>query len=479
MNGPRDGRKLALGAVALAGAMVVYLGSRLSCDRGSASSHGGDGSLLEKAERAAPVPAATPIALGPEDAHAHDVAAFDRDAGTPPPPPSLADARAFARGSNALGLALFEQLGVGERNAVISPLALSTMLLSTWSVSGGDTAAELQRAIGLHGAPAHFADVAGGYLGAHAAEEAAVTFGLVHRLFADAQFPFALPSVDARLSPLGAAVEPVPFEDAPERARQRINEWMATATLHKIQELYPAGRITSGSRLVLAAAASFRANWAEEFPENATQPRAFRVAPGKTVLPQTMNVERGFGATSAPGARILEIPYTENAFALTIVLPNRDDGLRDLESSLSVEEIEAWGRSLERSAESLHLALPKFEIEPAESTSMTAALRGIGLNLPFDPLRADFSPLLSFEGGAGAQGRLYLDDVVEKAFIRIDETVTEAGAGVGGMMEESGRQMPPRSPRPFLVDHPFLFLVRDTRTGMILFMGHVVNPLEK
>jgi serpin B len=101
--------------------------------------------------------------------------------------------------------------------------------------------------------------------------------------------------------------------------------------------------------------------------------------------------------------------------------------------------------------------------------SLADALRAMGLTDAFDPQRADFS------GMDGETHWLYLSAVLHQAYVEVNEKGTEAAAATGVVvMARSARIEEP--PREFRADHPFLFLIRDSATGSILFAGRVMKP---
>lgn len=113
------------------------------------------------------------------------------------------------------------------------------------------------------------------------------------------------------------------------------------------------------------------------------------------------------------------------------------------------------------------MALPKFKM--SSGFSLAQALKAMGLNDAFDPERADFS------GMDGRAHWLYLSAVLHKAYIEVNEKGTEAAAATAVVVRPSGVRIEER-PREFQADHPFLFLIRGSTTGSILFMGRVVKP---
>jgi serpin B len=112
----------------------------------------------------------------------------------------------------------------------------------------------------------------------------------------------------------------------------------------------------------------------------------------------------------------------------------------------------------------VRLALPKFKF--AAKLDLKETLIAMGMNDAFDDKAADFS-------GMTGKPDLFISFAVHKAFIAVDEEGTEAAAATAVGMALRG---PPPKPLPFNVDRPFVFLIRDNRTGSILFLGRVLDP---
>jgi serpin B len=118
------------------------------------------------------------------------------------------------------------------------------------------------------------------------------------------------------------------------------------------------------------------------------------------------------------------------------------------------------------------VALPKFEINPAAPLALSKTLITLGMPLVFDPQKADLTGI--------APGGLHVSHVFHKAFIKLDEKGTEAAAASAVFVGGTSRRGPPPPPKAeFHADHPFLFFLRDVRSGMILFMGRVSDPTSK
>jgi serpin B len=157
----------------------------------------------------------------------------------------------------------------------------------------------------------------------------------------------------------------------------------------------------------------------------------------------------------------LEIPYAGNRLSLVVFLPRKPDGLLEMEKSFTLETVERGMQNV-RSTE-VDLYLPRFEV--TYETDLTPLLKTMGMKRAFDPSQADFT-------GMTPKKDLFISHVVQKAFVELNEKGTEAAAATGVAMRLTAF----KPPITFRADHPFLFLIRDRHSGMILFMGRVVRP---
>ena len=136
--------------------------------------------------------------------------------------------------------------------------------------------------------------------------------------------------------------------------------------------------------------------------------------------------------------------------------------LSDLEQSLSAEKVKEWSSKLK--VQLVDIFLPKFKLET--DIPLTDALTSLGMARVFDPRQADLS------GINGGKEPLWLDWVLQRAYVNVDEEGTEAAAVTA--VSGAGGEMPRIA--VFRADHPFVFLIRDTRSGCILFLGRLVKP---
>jgi serpin B len=160
---------------------------------------------------------------------------------------------------------------------------------------------------------------------------------------------------------------------------------------------------------------------------------------------------------------------------MVCILPDKKDGLEELESRLDEKMLSQWTAAAARNMVELPVEIPRFKFHSGHD--LEAALKAVGITAAFDPATADFSRIDGVKPVAGAVNRLFVDQVFQNAMIDVNEEGTEAAAVT---TKEAKTAMTEGAEIPeFRADHPFLFLVRENETGLILFMGRVVDPSAK
>jgi serpin B len=176
-----------------------------------------------------------------------------------------------------------------------------------------------------------------------------------------------------------------------------------------------------------------------------------------------MNQTSRFGYTETPSTQILEMRYAGSGIAFDVLLPKTVTDLPGLETSLTFENLTGWLGNL--ATRDVQVSLPKFRAE--SEFSIRQALSTMGMPTAFTD-KADFS-------GIDPQRGLSISEAVHKAFVDVSEQGTEAAAATGIAVHASAMRMPEPAV-VFRADHPFVFLIRDTRTGVILFIGRLMDP---
>jgi serpin B len=375
-----------------------------------------------------------------------------------------------AEANTAFALDLYGQLNTQEGNLFFSPFSVSTALAMTYGGARGET--QKQMADTLHfDMPAD--SIHNNFATLLADLNNDQSNGAIQLAAADSLWPqegatFLPDFLKLCGQDYGATITPVDFVGNSEAARKTINNWVESKTQWKIMDIIGPNLLVTSNQLVLVNAIYFKANWDTDhkFNTNFTQVATFHVSSEKTVLAPLMEQTTGFGIKDLPGLQVLEIPYAGGSLSMIVLLPRKVEGLKDLEAGLTPANIKIWTQDLE--SKEVHLTLPKFKM--ASSFRLADPLKALGMGDAFDPNKADFS-------GMNGKTNFYIGAVLHKAFVDVDEEGTEAAAATAVVMEEAAAaEMEP--PDEFRADHPFIFFIRENRTGSILFLGRIVNPIQ-
>ncbi|QOJ78853.1 serpin family protein [Infirmifilum lucidum] len=368
------------------------------------------------------------------------------------------------KSNNLLALKLYKQLaGSGDGNVFASPFSVYSALAIVYEGARGATAEEFRSALGYPSIGAlrpNYARVYN-YLNSIGGVELAVGNAIwVQRGFE------LLPEYSSAVAEYyGARASNLDFVGDPEGSRLTINRFIEEQTRGKIKNLMPRGSIDPLTRLVVTNAVYFKGSWLYAFDKRMTFESDFVVSEGRTVRVPMMCMEpsgKKFMYADLGEAKVLELPYSGSGISMVIVLPK--GSLRGLEAGLSLEKLKGYIAAL-KPEELDRICIPRFELE--EKYFLNEHLQGLDLRKVFTP-DADLS---------GIDGRrdLYVSLVVHQAYVKVDEEGTEA-AGATAVVVTLTAVVPEKT---FVADHPFLFLIRDRETGLILFIGRVVDPTAK
>ena len=271
----------------------------------------------------------------------------------------------------------------------------------------------------------------------------------------------------------GAPVELLDFKQAPERSRVHINQWVEEKTRHRIQNLIPQDAVKPDTRLVLVNAIYFLGDWADPFKRDETRPMPFHLTASETKDVPTMTRTGQFRIAQQDGVTALEIPYKGGELSMMLLVPDAIDGLAAVEGTLDARKIDALASAMK--PEWVWVALPKFEVNPGESLSARRGSEGAGDaprlrsqpgRLHRDRESAQPGPAPGDRGGL-PQGFREGRRKGHRSRRRHRGDGVETGASPGG------------GPRPFQANRPFLFLIRDNASGLVLFLGRVSDPSRR
>ena len=274
-------------------------------------------------------------------------------------------------------------------------------------------------------------------------------------------FPFSSSYLDLLATNYGAGIETCDYVSEPEVCRATINTWVEEKTRERIKDLLPQGSIRPNTLTVLVNALFFKAPWANKFNEELTAEGDFHLLDDSTVTADLMAHEEYFSYGEGEDFTAVEVPFREGELAMGFVLPKGE--FTSFQSSLVAEKIDTITQSLESAY--IRLWIPKFKFETG--FNLAKPLQDLGMVTAFS--LADFSGMVD-----GPSNNLAITGVFHKTFVAIDEKGAEAAAATAIVVGETSV---PTVEAEFKADRPFFFYIRDRKTGILLFWGHVINPV--
>ncbi|EWC58874.1 Serine protease inhibitor (serpin family) [Actinokineospora spheciospongiae] len=330
-----------------------------------------------------------------------------------------------------------------------SPFSVASALGLLAEGARGDTRAELTALLGdldeLHGALAGATEPDDG--------EDRMTLAVANTLWVDP----AIRVEEGFASRMSGGVRAVSFRDDTEGARRTINADVAETTRQLIDELLKPGDVRATTVSALVNALYLKVAWRNRFAEGGTEPRPFRTPSGPVDVP-TMALTETLGYAAVDGWQVVRLPGAGQVEAL-VLLPDGD--LAEAEATLTGESlaalVEAKGRAM------ITLRLPRLAVR--SEAKLRSALSGLGVRAVFTD-EADLSGI--------SPDRLAVDEVVHEAVLKVDEQGFEGAAATAVMMRAVSLSV--GEPLEVAVDRPFLFLVRNRRTGVLYFVARVTDP---
>lgn len=238
---------------------------------------------------------------------------------------------------------------------------------------------------------------------------------------------------------------------------EEVNSWVEKETKGLITDLIPKNFASPATDLIFANALFFNGRWDQEFDPSLTKDSDFHRLDGTTVgVPFMSGCSLGYDLVVYDGFKVLNLPYRggrgdyyRRRFSMQIYLPDEKDGLHAMLERLASSRgfLSGEGDIPGHSAYIGELKVPRFKFE--FGFEATEALEGLGLELPGDV-------------------------IIHKSCIEVDEVGSKAAAAAAEI--SIGFCMPPKEKYDFVADHPFLFLVKEEFSGLVLFLGQVTDP---
>lgn len=380
--------------------------------------------------------------------------------------------RTMRAGNNNLGFELQRLRAFGDsENGAISPVSVHLALGQVHAAARGETQSELQKALGYHVDPqkTHAALNRMSMQLASLEEEKKESQEPVFVRIANSSFfrpgtQVGKTYLDTLATQYGAGVYRANFSKDPQDVTDKINGWVSKITREKIPELFPDGALTVRTVWAFANAIYFKAPWRLEFFERETKPADFTKLNGeksKVQMMRSLQDRARFGQDDQSSWAQIQLGY-QGALAAIFVLPKKGY-FSKVEQSMSNERLDAMLNASKFSP--VDLRLPKFKLSTG-SMLMNDSFKKLGVEKLFDD--ADLSGI-SDDGKNSLPG---LKVLFHSVFVAMDERGVEAAAATGGGADDSV----PKDIKHMVLNRPFLFMIYDYRSGLVLFNGRVVDP---
>jgi serpin B len=391
-------------------------------------------------------------------------------AAQPSPATTIGSDQAEAvKGSNAFATDLYAQLRAQPGNLFFSPESISTAFAMAYAGARGQTATEMQHVFHFTLPPEKLHPAMGALLKQMNGQHKGYELHVADALWAEQDASFLDSYLKLTQTDYAAGLHRVDFKSAPEAVRATINQWIEQQTNNKIQNLLGPGTVTPVTRLLLTNAIYFKGTWLDPFNTNYTEDEEFHLSAKQSVKTPMMNRNGGYRYYDGGTFQELEMPYKGGELAMIILLPKEIGGLPALERSFTAAAVSTWLKKLAPVTKVI-LTLPRFTM--TQQFELSGMLSRMGMAQAFSG-SADFS-------GMTGKPDFDISAAIHKAFIDVNEQGTEAAAATSIILEATAMRRPDNEPPPivFDADHPFLFLIRDTQRGSILFLGRVTDPTK-
>ncbi|HIE05427.1 MAG TPA: serpin family protein, partial [bacterium (Candidatus Stahlbacteria)] len=368
--------------------------------------------------------------------------------------------------NNSFALDLYSQLRKesGDENIFFSPYSILVALTMTYEGARGKTAEEMQSVLHIPSDPdlrrSNFARIINGIN----RKEKKFKLSTANALWTQKDYKFLKEYLTTVERYYGGRATNLDFVKETEKSRQKINRWVEDQTEKRIKDLIPRGVLTPLTRLVLTNAIYFKGTWVKQFDKKETSDEEFRTISRRTVkVPMMRLTGEGarFNYAEVDSVQILELAYDGEDLSMLILLP-KEDKFEDLEKLLTSERLSEW-RSMLRE-QRVDVYIPRFKFDT--KYSLAKDLIAMGMPSAFGVPPADFS-------GMDGTRNLFISEVIHQAFVDVNEEGTEAAAATGVVMVLSSVKMTP----VFRADRPFIFMIQQRKTGNILFLGMVGDPV--
>lgn len=238
-----------------------------------------------------------------------------------------------------------------------------------------------------------------------------------------------------------------------------INDWTKLKTRGVLGRA--ADRLGPNASAAVVNSIYFKGEWSEKFSEESTRPSEFYLTPHEIVQVAMMHHKGPYMSYESKEFEAVRLSYGTGRVGMYVFLPHRDTSLSTFCRELDAATLDKWIQGF-RKHRKFVVSMPRFKVESSEL--LDDDLQSLGMKAAFNSEQADFSRM--------SREEVWITQVMHKAVVDVDEEGTIAYAVTIALWRYRSASYSPG----IRIDRPFLFLIRDDKTGLILFMGAVSDP---
>ena len=363
--------------------------------------------------------------------------------------------------SSEFGFNLFKKINKVEaqNNIFISPLSVSMALGMALNGASGTTYDAMKSTLEFSSlTKQQINETYQSLIGLLTKSDPKVTFNIANSIWYKNTFNFKKEFIDINKKYFNAEVESLDFTN--NNSVNIINNWVNEKTNGKISKIVE--KIPQNIIMYLINAIYFKGTWKYEFNKKSTQQDIFNDINGNQITCNMMAQKNKFLYYSNSDLQIIDLPYGNENFSMVVILPVWGKNVNEVIEHLDKDTWNNYLSNLKK--EEGTIQLPKFKLE--NKYLLNKVLKQLGMEIAFDKGKADFT-IMNKSGG------IYIDEVLHKTFVQVDEEGTEATAVTSvsfGVTSAGGNGFLMR------VDRPFVFIIKEKNSNSILFMGKVIKP---
>jgi len=372
-------------------------------------------------------------------------------------PAKPADIYSLTQAQNKFGFKMLKQLHIKGENVFISPTSINTAFGMLHNGTVGAVKQEFENVFGwgnFNNRSFNSANQA--LINSLISKEEKSILEIANSIWVRQKSPVEKDFVENNMKFFKAEVNNVPFN---KQTVDRINGWAAEKTHGKIKEVIK--KLSPDELMLLVNAVYFKGTWTKSFDKKNTYTQNFTLADNSKVKVPLMYQKETVEYMDNEDFQAVRLPFGKGDTAMTFILPKK--GLANFQETLTEANFQNWQKRL--SKRQVKLFVPKFKVEYA--TLLNDVLKKIGMTKAFELSRgfAKINPHLD----------LKISRVIHKTFLEVKEEGAEAVAvSAIGIIKVSVDRTP-----VMRIDRPFLCAITNTKTGNIMFIGNIYNPLQK